>query len=257
MKKRRFWIGVGLLAVASLLFAYRGQVAAFITERMAKQGLPPARTYDAVIPNEPLLNLPLDEGEKEGAALPTEFNLAVPFTSQAPFEVWDEVHQEACEEAALMMVDAFFDRHTFSRVSAENEIQDLVAWQKQTFGYFKDTTAEETARILREKYGYENVRVVYDPTIDDVKREVARGRPVILPAAGRLLGNRYFREPGPLYHMLLVRGWTKDGMIITNDPGTKRGEGYLYKPEVLMNAVHDWNGGDVENGRKVMIVVEK
>jgi hypothetical protein len=57
--------------------------------------------------------------------------------------------------------------------------------------------------------------------------------------------------------MLVVRGWTKEGMIITNDPGTKRGEGYLYEPDVLINAVHDWSGGDVENGRKAMIVVEK
>ena len=59
--------------------------------------------------------------------------------------------------------------------------------------------------------------------------------------------------------MLVIRGWTKDGMIITNDPGTKRGEGFLYKPEVLLNAIHDWTGSDatMTQGRQVMIVAEK
>ncbi|MDO8505828.1 MAG: hypothetical protein Q7S48_04615 [bacterium] len=42
-------------------------------------------------------------------------------------------------------------------------------------------------------------------------------------------------------------------MIIINDPGTKRGEGNLYKSEVLMRATHDWTGSDdtIEQGKKV------
>lgn len=273
-----------MLAIAAGLFAYRGQITAFVAERVARRALPPAQTYEeasaspSVIlseqsePKDPArmrvatpptsvgdsssLIAPQNDIENEALAIPSEFNLAVPFTSQAPFAVWDEMHNEACEEAAVMMVNAFYDGRTFTPQKAEDELQDIVVWENSTFGYFKDTTAEETAQILRKKYGYENVRVIYEPTLNDIKREVARGRPVIIPAAGQLLGNRYFRQPGPLYHMLVVRGWTEDGIIITNDPGTKRGEGYLYRPEILMNAVHDWNGGDVLNGRKAMIVID-
>ncbi|KKR45570.1 MAG: hypothetical protein UT82_C0026G0013, partial [Parcubacteria group bacterium GW2011_GWB1_40_14] len=93
-------------------------------------------------------------------------------------------------------------------------------------------------------------------TVDTIKRELAAGNPIIVPAAGRELGNPYFTSPGPLYHMLVIRGYTSDDKFITNDPGTRRGEEYTYKFDILMNAIHDWNGGDVINGKKVIIVLE-
>jgi len=48
-----------------------------------------------------------------------------------------------------------------------------------------------------------------------------------------------------------------EGRVVTNDPGTRKGEEYQYAPDVLLNAIHDWNGsGDtIEEGRKAMIVV--
>ena len=89
-----------------------------------------------------------------------------------------------------------------------------------------------------------------------IKEQIAQNNPVILPAAGRELKNPNFKAPGPLYHMLVVRGWLSDGRIITNDPGTRRGEGYIYDKSVLWDAIHDWNGGNVASGQKVMIVVK-
>ena len=76
---------------------------------------------------------------------------------------------------------------------------------------------------------------------------------------GPLVGEDVLAEggDGPLYHMLVVKGYTKDGTIITNDPGTRRGADFLYDPDALFNAVHDWNGGNVNEGAKVMVVVEE
>jgi hypothetical protein len=270
-----------ILAGAGVFF-HRVSSREYIEEKIRQSSLPPAKSFSGVensleknktvnvenkFENIPIVEIGDDGNNKvsgEAAAnaaaaekFPAEFNLAVPFTSQAPFAVWDELHDDACEEASVAMVNAFYKNYEFTPQSADDEIFSIVDWETRVFGYWKDTNVKETARILHEKYGYKNVRVVYDIGIDDIKREVARGSPIILPAAGQLLGNKYFRQPGPLYHMLVVRGWTKSGMIITNDPGTKRGEGYLYEPDILLNAVHDWNGGDVFNGRKAMIVVEK
>lgn len=285
-KNKKLPVVIVILAAAVLaaavLFFYRVSIKNYFEETLRKSSLPPAKSYGEVkdlpslggepekkiefedIPvyrNDGGINENVNEAgmgeEVLGGSLPAEFNLAVPFTPQAPFAVWDELHDEACEETAVMMVDAFYTNRSFTPESADDEINSIVDWEIRNFGYWEDTTAEETARILREKYGHQNVRVVYDIDINDIKREVASGHPVILPAAGQLLGNEYFQQPGPLYHMLVVRGWTKEGKIITNDPGTKRGEGYLYDSDVLINAVHDWNGGDVENGRKAMIIVEK
>ena len=86
---------------------------------------------------------------------------------------------------------------------------------------------------------------------------------IIIPAAGRLLGNPYFQTPGPIYHMLVIRGYNATEFI-TNDPGTKRGDGFKYKYQTLINAIHDWDhqraeGGmtdeEMAQGNKVMIVV--
>lgn len=186
---------------------------------------------------------------------PKGINLAVPFTSQAPHGVWDEVHEETCEEAAVLMVDAFFDGRTLTPDGVEAELLALVDWQKKRFGYFEDTTAAETAIIAREYYGYPNVEVRYDITVDDLREMVRGGLPVMIPLDGRIIGNPFFSGEGPDYHMLVIRGLTKDGKFITNDPGTRRGEAYLYDAQVLWDAIYDWNGGSNAPRRKVMIVV--
>lgn len=208
--------------------------------------------------------------QKTPVATPTpiyETNLGVPFSSQAPHGNWELPYQETCEEASAMLVDAFWTERTFTPETADAELLDVVQWQQETFGFYFHTTAEETARILRQYYGYNDVRVLYDIGIADIKRELAAGRPVIVPAAGRLLGNPNFRQPGPVYHMLVVKGFTADGQFITNDVGTRKGHNFLYDQEVLLNAIHDVPaGGDdwptgvdpatyILTGRRAMVTV--
>jgi hypothetical protein len=93
------------------------------------------------------------------------------------------------------------------------------------------------------------------------------GKLVIIPAAGRLLGNPNFSGQGPIYHMLVVRGFdNKTGEFITNDPGTRKGEGYRYKYSVLINAIHDWShklsvdgmtDQEIASTIKAIVIVEK
>lgn len=199
--------------------------------------------------------------------LPREKNLAVPFSSQAPHGNWELPYQETCEETSAMLVDGFWKGRTFTADSANIELLDLVEWSKKRFGFYFHTTVEQTAVILREFYGYRDVRVLHDISLEDIKREVGAGRPVIIPAAGRELGNRFFRQPGPVYHMLVVKGFTADGMIITNDVGTRNGHNYVYDEHVFYEAIHDVpTGGDdwptgvipeeyILTGGKAMIVV--
>lgn len=190
--------------------------------------------------------------------LPTEINLAVPFVSQAPFRIWDAVHEETCEEASAVMINGFYTGvKVYTRGQMEDELQKIVDWENINFGFFEDTTAEETVQFIKAIYGL-NVVVKYDITLDDIKQVLANGQPIIVPAAGKLLPNPYFSNGGPSYHMLVVKGYTKDDKFITNDPGTNTlGENFTYKFDDLYNAIHDWvPGGDVLTGRKAMIVVE-
>lgn len=183
----------------------------------------------------------------------------VPFTSQAPHANWDAVHKETCEEASALMAARYAKGErgaTISPEDAEAELQRIIAWERETFGYFEDTSVEQTALILRDFYNLPNISVRHDITLQDVKKETGQGKLVIVPAAGRQLGNPFYTPPGPLYHMLLVIGYTRD-QIITNDPGTKRGLGFRFRSDVFFNAIHDWTGNKdtIESGPKAMIIV--
>lgn len=257
--KKLFIFSIIVLGVGIVVFAFRVPIQDAL-ENIGKEPTPEPVAFENLNTNtapEVLenTNAAANVNAEPEVVIPATFNLDVPFTSQAPFAVWDEIHEDTCEEAALLMVHRFYEGSPFADAQdADNELLAMVDFQNERFGDFKSTNAEDTATIAREFYGYERVDVVYDITIDDVKQQVAQGRPVILPAAGRELGNPNFTGEGPLYHALVVKGWTETE-IITNDPGTRKGHEYRYNPDVLMSAVGDWNDGDPANGRSVMIVM--
>lgn len=180
--------------------------------------------------------------------------LPVPFFSQAPFADWRMPYQEACEEAAMIMIAEYISGNHESEISAEvanNKILELISWEQQN-EFPIDLTAEEVVKVLAAKFNLSAEVRAYNA--DTVKQLIREKHLVILPAAGRLLKNPHFRQPGPLYHMLVVKGYEGDEFI-TNDPGTKYGMSYRYPASVLAQAVHDWNGGEVEKGTPVMIVI--
>ena len=190
--------------------------------------------------------------------LPAEVNLDVPFTTQAPNSNWDMPYQEACEEASAIMVDGYY-RGEHGKIPvdrADKAILDLVAFEKKNYGFYEDTTAEQTAKFIKEAYGYTRVIVKPLTSVEEIKKPLALGYPVIIPFAGKMLGNPNYKNGGPPYHMLVIRGYTGE-KFITNDPGTRKGEGYLYDPLTIMNAAHDWTGSKdtVSSGKAYMIVV--
>lgn len=243
----------GALILGVIAFAGRGAIRDAIDE-LTKPSVPTPMPYPSATPTV--------APDTSPSATPTpttrtSVNLDISFTSQAPHKIWDEDHQEFCEEASVLMAASYItgDHSITNPDVAEAALQQIKAWEMSTFGYFKDTTATETARILREYFGIDDVRVFAQPTETQIKGWVANGKAVLVPAAGRKLGNPNFTGIGPLYHMLVIKGYTTDGRFITNDPGTRKGADYIYDVQVIMNAMHDWNGGDVENGAKVVIVV--
>lgn len=189
--------------------------------------------------------------------IPARFNLAVPFSSQAPTADWAMPYQEACEEISALMVAKYYAGvagGVLDATATVADIQELVSWQNDFFGYYMDTTAAETVQILDLFFGITGT-VVTNPTVEMIQAEIAAGRPVIVPTSGRELPNPYFSGEGPLYHMLVIKGYT-EGTFITNDPGTRNGADFVYRHADLMGAVGDWNGGDPANGAKVVIFTD-
>ncbi|MFH1854924.1 MAG: C39 family peptidase [bacterium] len=252
-KKRSKFLKFAALAVIVLLFLFG---AIFVIRRYSSQ--------EAVI-NEEKAALPSPktvrstqntEFSQTPTPIPEELNLDVPFTSQAPSANWDHTHEEACEEAAILMVNRYFQGRLIDGVDdAEAGLQEIITWEKENLGFFESTTAKESVRIITEMLNLK-AEIVKNPSIEEIKRVIADDKLVIVPVAGRELGNPFYKSPGPLYHFLLIKGYTAS-QFITNDPGTKRGANYPYDFDVVLNANHDWNGGDVSGGDRVVILVGK
>jgi len=200
---------------------------------------------------------------KASSSLPSEpavLNLPIPFTSQAPTGNWDLVHNEDCEEAAAVMSNAYLTGNTavvLPAAQVENEMTSLNNWEDAHFGYHLDTTAQETAQMITDYYGLK-ATVQDGYTFADIKAQLNLHHVVILPVNGRLIGNPNYTQPGPIYHMLVIRGYTAAGLI-TDDSGTRKGQNYPYTFDTLRNAAADWDHSinTIDQNKKVMIIVSK
>ena len=156
------------------------------------------------------------------------------------------------------MVKYFLDGRSLVPDLADQEIRSLVKWEAD-HGFPIDVNMEEAAKIAKDDYGL-NAYAYYgeDVTLENIKRLVASGYPVIIPAAGQLLGNPNFSGAGPPYHMLVITGFDKDDFI-TNDPGTRKGEDYKYSFATIDNVIHDWTGTKetITDGQRAMLVLTK
>lgn len=197
-------------------------------------------------------------GESAGASgqafsLPSELNLKLTFYSQAPFGDWDYPWQEACEEASMLLVANTYFNRDWSREEFRDEILKLVDWETRTFGDYKHTDVLQNTRILSELFGLKSV-VMEDPTYGDVQRSLAKGHFLIAFFAGKRLGNPFYKNGGPNYHVMVIKGYKEGEKIITADVGTRHGEDYVYTWDVVQNALHDY-AEPIESGAKRMIEV--
>lgn len=206
--------------------------------------------YQTEVSTDPLIidhqtkNIPLPAvttlGEKpnNNFQIPSTLSLPVPFTPQAPTGNWDQLHNEACEEASSIMANAYFSGMTDVTLKpefVEQQITSLTQWEQNNFGYFLDINSQEVVKMITANYNLQAKVVEGNFTSDDIKKELTQNHLVLLPADGKLLGNPNFRNPGPPYHMLVLKGYVGN-QIITNDPGTRKGLNYPYTFTTLYQA---------------------
>lgn len=187
--------------------------------------------------------------------LRTALNIEVPFFSQAPYANWDYPWQEACEEASLLNVVNLFQSKNYNLDSFNTEELRLVEWEKAYFGDYKHTSVAQTAEMAELQYDL-NTEIHENPSFTDIQEILSEGHLIIAPFAGKLLGNPNFRNGGPNYHMLVIKGYDSEKMqIVTNDVGTRNGSNYVYDWAVIENALHDWHESDITLGAKKIIEV--
>jgi len=192
----------------------------------------------------------------------TSVLLNVPFTSQAPRANWsDPRQQDGCEEASIYMAYLWATNGSTTPEEAEKTITAISDFEEFHYGNFHDTNAADTVKVMKAYFNYQNVSFTMNPTIENIKNELRQGRLVLVPANGQKLNNPNFKPPGPVTHMLVIRGFDDaSGKFTTNDPGTRLGEGYIYDYSTVYDAMVDYPTGTHESqeGRpKSMIVVSK
>jgi len=190
--------------------------------------------------------------------LQKEINLDVPFFPQAPDGNWSQPWQDSCEEAASLLAYYYTTGQTPTKEEFKKDILYLVDWQNENFGSYKDTDAEQTAKMIESNFEFKiknlKLKIIENPSVEVMKWELSQGHPIIAPFAGRQLHNPFYSNEGPYYHMMVIKGYDETNFI-TNDVGTRRGKDYKYPYETIMSAMHEWNASDINLGAKKVIVI--
>lgn len=184
--------------------------------------------------------------------------LVVPFIVQSPYGDWRQPWQDACEEATIAMVDAYYTGKKHTRKTAGAIIRQLIRWEIKEFGIYKDNRAVEISDIVNEYFPW-RARVMENPTLDEIKAEIDADRPVIAPVYGRRLKNPHFADGGPDYHTVVISGYDDEKEeFIVQEPGTKRGLDWRYSYATVDDALHDYLPGNrTKFGKRVAIFTDK
>jgi len=241
-----------ILALIIGAYNYRVKIKDFFVSQPGPSIVTTSR--DEILPIEQELITVEPSNTTDEVVMPQEFNLVVPFIVQAPTGNWDLPYQEACEEAAIIMLHYYWQGNDLATELADQEINNLVNWQNENRGDYKDTTIEQTAKIVEDYWGYET-EIINNPSPGIIKEKIFQGYPIVAPFYGQGLGNPYYSGEGPLYHMMVIKGYSED-KFITNDPGTRRGADYVYDIEIIMSAMHDWNDGQVATGAARILIIK-
>jgi len=195
------------------------------------------------------------------AKTPTKKNIPVPYTLQAPQHKWVQPWEDACEEAATLMVNEFYAGNKVTRLPVDTavaKLRQLIATEDAIFQHNKDTNADEMTRLINDFLPWEAFRVD-KPNVEQIKSEIDNNRPVIALTYGKALKNPNFRAGGPDYHTLVLKGYDDAREdFIAHDPGIGRGLDYHYSYATMMAALHDFvPGKKTKTGTPVVLFTTK
>ena len=175
-------------------------------------------------------------------AMPSYVNLPVPYTDQAPTGNW-AASQHDCEEASLLMVDRYLrgDRSggVINPLEARSAIARMTPWKVET-----DLTYSQLGEMAQRHLGWG--WQMYAATVDNIRHQLALGRPLIVGVRTHGLGNpnypgyrdHFEQAEWSVSHYLVVTGYDATTVIL-NDPGITRGHGYHITYNQLFHAIED------------------
>lgn len=196
------------------------------------------------------------------SGLPDYHLIKTAFVPQAPEKNWDQPWQDACEEAALLIVDYFYQQSSPSVGEQKQAILDMINFESQQ-GWTHDVNLGQMAQIGEKYLGYKT-EIRENPTLEDLMRYLSNDIPIIVPANGKTLfrENRHFKNGGPWYHNLVILGFDdRLGKFIVHDVGTQFGAYFNYSYQLVIDSIHDFPASsrkeDIDTGPKKILLLLK
>ncbi len=187
--------------------------------------------------------------------LPATTNIDVPFTSQAPTGNWSEPWQNACEETSIYMVSSFYTEDTIKRDEAIKHIKAIIAAKNKEFQVSADESLEKISELIKLLGLPWSTEIVIDPTLEDIKKQLANNQPIIAPVFAPALN---YGAGGPDYHVMVMTGYDdKNSEFIVNDPAMKNGQGVRFKYDLFIKAIHDLNQTNYKAGEKALLFTKQ
>ncbi len=177
------------------------------------------------------------------------FYLPLTFTAQAPLGNWsDPRQQDACEEASVFMAVKWAQGESFTLAEARDIFIAMSDWEKSQWGYFEDTSINDTAERLMKTYlNFNNFEVKRNVSVDDILAALENNHLVIVAVNGQTIGNPHYTGAGPLRHMIVINGYdVASDEFIVKDPGTIYGNDQRFPKDVLMASLRDYESGNHE-----------
>lgn len=258
MRKTLVWIGIFLLTTLI--------ITRIVIQKRSKEPIPTNTIF--VVDNTTPSSKPTHKSSPSplptALPIPQSVEQKVPFTSQAPLGEWsDPLQQDGCEEASSLMAMLWVRNQKLESSQAyKDAILNISQWELDEYDIAKDTSSKDTVkRIFNGYFKHHEVEAKTIVSFQEIIDTIAKGNLVIIPANGQKVGNPHYTPPGPERHMIVIKGYDlKTSEFITNDPGTRLGEGFRYNFQKLYDAIRDYPTGDhqpIASNDKTIIIIKK
>lgn len=187
--------------------------------------------------------------------------LDVPHSTQAPLGEWnDPRQQDGCEETSIIMAWMWANNLTLTPEETRMYITGMSDYEYYFHGYFRDSSANDTANLMSEYFGHPNIRVSHNIGLEDIKATLANNQLVITPINPRVISTKLYNRYTTNHTVVVVGYDDTDGTMIIHDP--LRGSGYTKIPQTIFEAaLGDYYSGQTHRAdryrAKSMIVVSK
>jgi hypothetical protein len=190
--------------------------------------------------------------------------LDVPFTTQAPLGEWGDPRQmDGCEETSIVMAMMWAQGITLIPEDIRLYITGMSDYQHYFLGYYQDSSADDTARLMTDFFGYPSSNIVVRHNIGllDIKSALDSGQLVIAPINPRIISTKYFNRY-TINHTVVVVGYddTRNTMII-HDPLHSWGGNLHIAQDIFENSLANYESGQYHKvggyREKSMITISK